>query len=98
MSASDQIKNLIRKGREDGYIIKSDLNKCLEPFSLTDQNYIKNTIEGFKIQIVDKKSHYDELKYLSGKDAIDFCKISLMVNIALFKKISTSNNHQIFSE
>ena len=31
-----------------------------------------NTIEGFKIQIVSSRDDYDELKYLSGKDAIDF--------------------------
>ena len=38
----------------------------------TDQDYIINTIDGFKIQLIDSKSDYDELKYLSGKDAIDF--------------------------
>ena len=51
MSLSDQIKNLIRTGKKDGYILESHLNECISSFSETDQNYIRNTIEGFKIQI-----------------------------------------------
>jgi len=72
MSLPDQIKNLIRVGKKDGYILEAKLNECISSFSVADQNYIKNTIEGFKIQIVKSVKDYDELKYLSGKDAIDF--------------------------
>jgi len=72
MNISDQIKNLIRNGKKDGYILKSELDEHISSFSIIDQNYIKNTIEGFKIQIVNSKNEYDELKYLSGQDAIDF--------------------------
>ena len=72
MSLPDQIKNLIRAGKKDGYILEEKLNKCISSFSEADQNYIKNTIEGFKIQVVESIKDYDELKYLSGKDAIDF--------------------------
>ena len=72
MSLPDQIKNLIRTGKKDGYILEEHLNECISSFSETDQNYIRNTIEGFKIQIVRSSDDYDELKYLSGKDAIDF--------------------------
>ena len=74
MSLSDQIKNLIRTGKKDGYILEEHLKKCISSFSETDQNYIRNTIEGFKIQIVSSSEDYDELKYLSGKDAIDWVK------------------------
>ena len=72
MSLPDQIKNLIRSGKKDGYIIEAKLEECISSFSKADQDYIKNTIEGFKIQIVQTIKDYDELKYLSGKDAIDF--------------------------
>ena len=72
MSLSDQIKNLIRTGKKDGYILEEHLNKCISSFSETDQAYIINTIEGFKIQIINNLEEYDELKYLSGQDAIDF--------------------------
>ena len=72
MSLSDQIQNLIRTGKKDGYILEEHLKKCISSFSETDQNYIRNTIEGFKIQIVSSSDDYDELKYISGKDAIEF--------------------------
>ena len=72
MNISDQIKNLIRNGKKNGYIIKSELDRHISSFSTIDQKYIINTIEGFKIQIVNTKSDYDELKFLSGQDAIDF--------------------------
>ena len=68
MSLPDQIKNLIRAGKKDGYILKAELEKCISSFSETDQNYIKNTIEGFKIQIVESVSDYDELKYFLYSD------------------------------
>ena len=44
MNISDQIKNLIRNGKKDGYILKSELDKNISTFSIVDQNYIKNTI------------------------------------------------------
>ncbi len=72
MSKSDQIKDLIRKGKECGYILRTDLTEIIQHLTKTDQDYIINTIDGFKIQLIDSKSDYDELKYLSGKDAIDF--------------------------
>ena len=72
MSLSDQIKNLIRTGKKDGYILEEHLSKCISSFSKTDQNYIRNTIEGFKIQIVSSSDDYDELKYLSGEDGSVF--------------------------
>ena len=86
MSLSDQIKNLIRNGKKDGYILEENLNKCISSFSETDQNYIRNTIEGFKIQIVSSSDDYDELKYLSGKDAIDFLQSLTDGKYSAFKK------------
>ena len=93
MQKSDQIKNLIRKGKEDGYILKSDLDRYISTFSLTDQNYIINTIEGFKIQIVNSKNDYDELKYLSGQDAIDFLQNLSDGKYSAFQKNDEENNH-----
>ena len=72
MSLSDQIKDLIRNGKKDGYILEANLSNRISSLSDTDQIYIRNTIEGFKIQIVKSKKDYDELKYLSGEDAIKF--------------------------
>ena len=93
MNISDQIKNLIRNGKKDGYILKSELDKHISSFSIIDQNYIKNTIEGFKIQIVDSKNDYDELKYLSGQDAINFLQNLSDGKYSAFKKDDEENNH-----
>ena len=92
MSLSDQIKNLIRTGKKDGYILEDNLDECISSFSETDQNYIRNTIEGFKIQIVSSSDDYDELKYLSGKDAIDFLQNLSDGNIVLLKKMRKTNS------
>ena len=86
MSLSDQIKNLIRTGKKDGYILEEHLTKCISSFSETDQNYIRNTIEGLKIQIVSSSEDYDELKYLSGKDATDFLQNLTDGKYSAFKK------------
>tara|TARA_B100001741_G_C16375835_1_gene515479 strand:- start:308 stop:583 length:276 start_codon:yes stop_codon:yes gene_type:complete len=72
ISLSNQIKDLIRAGKKDGYILETKLSECISSLSKTDQDYIRNTIDGFKIQIVESTHEYDELKYLSGKDAIEF--------------------------
>jgi hypothetical protein len=72
MSSSDQIKDLIRTGKKVGYILEIDLKKCISHLPKPDQEYIRHTIEGFKIQLITTKKDYDELKYLSGPDAIEF--------------------------
>tara|TARA_B100001175_G_C18971555_1_gene385486 strand:+ start:101 stop:376 length:276 start_codon:yes stop_codon:yes gene_type:complete len=72
MSLSDQIKDLIRTGKDLGYILESNLTDLISTLPEADQKYIRNTIDGFKIQIVNSKKDYDELKYMSGEDAIKF--------------------------
>ena len=91
MSSSDQIKDLIRTSKKDGYILESHLKKCISSFSEIDQNYIINTIEGFKIQIVRSSNDFDELKYLSGEDAIDFLQNLTDGKYRAFKKDNEEN-------
>ena len=86
MSSSDQIKDLIRTGKQDGYILDSILEEYIGHMSETDQTYIRNTIEGFKIQIIKSKKDYDELKYLSGADAIEFLQNLSDGKYSAFKK------------
>ena len=86
MSSSDQIKDLIRTGKKDGYILESVLDKSICHMLATDQTYIRNTIEGFKIQIIKSKKDYDELKYLSGADAIEFLQNLSDGKYSAFKK------------
>ena len=86
MSLSDQIKDLIRSGKEVGYILESNLVELISTLSEADQNYIRNTIEGLKIQIIKSKKDYDELKYLSGEDAIKFLQNLSDGKYSAFKK------------
>jgi len=86
MSLSDQIKDLIRSGKEVGYILESDLTEVISTLSDADKNYIRNTIEGFKIQIIKSQKDYDELKYLSGEDAIKFLQNLSDGKYSAFKK------------
>ena len=86
MSSSDQIKDLIRTGKKDGYILESILEESISLMSAADQTYIRNTIEGFKIQIIESRKDYDELKYLSGADAIEFLQNLSDGKYSAFKK------------
>ena len=86
MSLSDQIKDLIRSGKEVGYILESNLTEVISTLSDADKNYIRNTIEGFKIQIIKSQKDYDELKYLSGEDAIKFLQNLSDGKYSAFKK------------
>ena len=86
MSLSDQIKDLIRTGKDSGYIFENDLIDLISTLPEADQNYIRNTIDGFKIQIIQSKKDFDELKYMSGEDAIKFLQNLSDGKYSAFKK------------
>ena len=91
MSLSDQIKDLIRTGKDLGFILESDLVDLITTLPEADQNYIRNTIDGFKIQIIKSKNDYDELKYLSGEDSIRFLQNLSDGKYSAFKKDEENN-------
>ena len=91
MSLSDQIKDLIRTGKDSGYILESSLADLISTLPDADQNYIRNTIDGFKIQIIQSKKDFDELKYLSGEDAIKFLQNLSDGKYSAFKKDDENN-------
>ena len=70
MDNKNKLKNLIRKGKEIGYILRDDLDECLIDFNKTDKQYIVETLDGMEIQLVKNIDEYDEYKYLSGEEAI----------------------------
>lgn len=70
MDNKEKLKNLIRQGKEIGYILNCDLDSCLIDYSSTDKQYISETIDGMEIQLIDSPEEYDEYKYLSGEEAI----------------------------
>ena len=53
MDDKDKLKNLIRQGKEIGYILKDDLDSCLMNYSKIDKKYISETIDGMEIQLID---------------------------------------------
>ena len=77
MNLSDQIKNLIRNGKKDGYILEDNLSECISSLPPVDQDYIRNTIDGFKIQVVKSIDDYDEIILIgSGKGVTSVSKIN----------------------
>ena len=74
MDNKEKLKNLIRQGKEIGYILNRDLDSCLIDYSSTDKQYISETIDGMEIQLIDSPEEYDEYKYLSGEEAIKILK------------------------
>ena len=70
MDNKEKLKSLIREGKEIGYILNEDINRCLSEYSPTDRQYVLETIEGMEIQLVNSPKEYDEYKYLSGEEAI----------------------------
>ena len=69
---TEEMKKLVRKGKEDGYILISELDKIIENLGAADQQYIRDGLEELKIQIVKTSKEYDEYKYMTGEEAIQF--------------------------
>ena len=78
MDNKEELKKLIRQGKEIGYVLDETLNECLLNFSIADKQYVIETLEGMEIQIVNFPNEYDEYKYLSGEEAI-----KILQNISL---------------
>jgi len=71
--------------------LERNLINLISTLPEADQNYIRNTIDGFKIQIIQSKKDYDELKYLSGEDAIKFLQNLSDGKYHAFKKDDENN-------
>tara|TARA_B100000575_G_C22913869_1_gene530515 strand:- start:100 stop:375 length:276 start_codon:yes stop_codon:yes gene_type:complete len=69
---SDDIKKLVKKGKENGFILISELDEIIKDLKSADQQYIRDGMEELEIQIVKSPKHYDEYKYMTGEQAIEF--------------------------
>ena len=69
---TEEMKKLVRKGKEEGFILISELDKIIEDLGAADQQYIRDGMEELKIQIVKTPKDYDEYKYMPGEEAIRF--------------------------
>jgi hypothetical protein len=69
---TEEMKKLVRSGKEEGFILISELDKIIEDLGAADQQYIRDGMEELKIQIVKTPRDYDEYKYMTGEEAIEF--------------------------
>ena len=69
---TEEMKKLVRNGKEEGFILISELDKIIEDLGAADQQYIRDGLEELKIQIVKTSKDYDEYKYMTGEEAIQF--------------------------
>ena len=69
---TEEMKKLVRSGKEEGFILISELDRIIEDLGAADQQYIRDGLEELKIQIVKTSKDYDEYKYMTGEEAIQF--------------------------
>ena len=69
---SEDIKKLVKKGKENGFILISELDEIIKNLKAADQQYIRDGMEELEIQIVKTAKDYDEYKYMTGEQAIEF--------------------------
>ena len=66
------IKKLVQKGKENGFVLISELDAIIENLKVADQQYIRDGMEELEIQVVKTPKDYDEFKYMTGEEAIEF--------------------------
>ncbi|MEL0102978.1 MAG: RNA polymerase sigma factor region1.1 domain-containing protein, partial [Gammaproteobacteria bacterium] len=69
---TSDIKKIVKKGKENGYILISELNEIIKDLKSADQQYIRDGMEELEIQVVKTPKDYDEYKYMTGEEAIAF--------------------------
>ena len=69
---SDSIKRLVKKGKENGFVLISELDEIIKNLKAADKQYIRDGLEELEIQIVKTPKDYDEYKYMTGEQAIEF--------------------------
>jgi len=67
-----EIKNLVRKGKENGYVLIQEFDEITKEFGIVDKQYIRDSFEELKVQIVKTPKDYDEFKYMTGEEAVQF--------------------------
>ena len=69
---TENIKKLVQKGKENGFVLISELDAIIENLKVADQQYIRDGMEELEIQVVKTPKDYDEFKYMTGEEAIEF--------------------------
>ena len=69
---TNEIKKIVKKGKENGFILISELQEIIKELKPADQQYIRDGMEELEIQLVKTPKDYDEYKYMTGEEAIEF--------------------------
>tara|TARA_B110000014_G_C19945965_1_gene489485 strand:+ start:189 stop:479 length:291 start_codon:yes stop_codon:yes gene_type:complete len=86
-----EIKNLVKKGKENGYVLIQEFDEITKEFSSADQQYIRDSFEELKIQVVKTPKDYDEFKYMTGEEAVKFLQSLSDGNTKAFVKDEKDN-------
>ena len=68
----ESITKLVKKGKENGFVLIDELDSIMKNLAIPDQQYIRDSMEEMEIQVVKKAENYDEYKYMTGEEAIQF--------------------------
>ena len=68
----ESITKLVKKGKENGFVLIDELDSIMKHLTIPDQQYIRDSMEDMEIQVVKKAENYDEYKYMTGEEAIQF--------------------------
>ena len=86
-----EIKNLVKKGKENGYVLIQEFDEITKEFNSADQQYIRDSFEELKIQVVKTPKDYDEFKYMTGEEAVKFLQSLSDGNTKAFVKDEKDN-------
>jgi hypothetical protein len=89
---TNEIKKIVKKGKENGFILISELQVIIKELKPADQQYIRDGMEELEIQVVKTPKDYDEYKYLTGEEAIAFLQSLSDGKTKAFVKDENSEN------
>ena len=89
---TNEIKKIVKKGKENGFILISELQVIIKELKPADQQYIRDGMDELEIQVVKTPKDYDEYKYLTGEEAIAFLQSLSDGKTKAFVKDENSEN------
>ena len=89
---TNEIKKIVKKGKENGFILISELQEIIKELKPADQQYIRDGMEELEIQVVKTPKDYDEYKYMTGEETIAFLQSISDGKTKAFVKDENSEN------
>ena len=89
---TNKIKKIVKKWKENGFILISELQEIIKELKPADQQYIRDGMEELEIQVVKTPKDYDEYKYMTSEEAIAFLQSLSDGKTKAFVKDENSEN------